>query len=144
MEGQADQDVPEEESSKSDAERVTSRSEDGDLEQARARLLAQLGDRLVQPGMSSPDESPVKGFHALSRAEAERQRQEIRREGTCKTPVPRAVQTVSAQNKTIRRTKDKTPLTESDWNTRATIDMILTVVAECYGQRDLLEFREAW
>lgn len=31
-----------------------------------------------------------------------------------------------------------------DLNTRVTIDMILTVVAECYGQKDLLRFREAW
>jgi hypothetical protein len=29
-------------------------------------------------------------------------------------------------------------------NTRATVDMIITVVGEMYGQRDLLEFRPAW
>jgi len=29
-------------------------------------------------------------------------------------------------------------------NTRATVDMIITVVGEVYGQRDLLEFREVW
>jgi hypothetical protein len=147
LNGQENRDVTEEKLNKFDAAGVTSGSEDeadGDLEQARARLLAQLGDRLVQPGMSSPDESPVKGFNSLSRAEAERQRQEIRREGTCKKLAPRAASTVSAQNEAICRGKDKAPLTGSDWNTRAAIDMILTVVAECYGQRDLLEFREAW
>ncbi|KAF1952601.1 hypothetical protein CC80DRAFT_596419 [Byssothecium circinans] len=31
-----------------------------------------------------------------------------------------------------------------DLNTRVTIDMILTVVAECYGQKDLLRYREVW
>lgn len=31
-----------------------------------------------------------------------------------------------------------------DWNTRATIDMILSVIGEIYGQRDLLEFRGHW
>ncbi|KAF2438710.1 hypothetical protein P171DRAFT_525835 [Karstenula rhodostoma CBS 690.94] len=31
-----------------------------------------------------------------------------------------------------------------DLNTRVTIDTILTVVGECYGQRDLLRYREAW
>ncbi|KAJ4286834.1 hypothetical protein N0V90_013086 [Kalmusia sp. IMI 367209] len=31
-----------------------------------------------------------------------------------------------------------------DLNTRVTIDMILTVVGECYGQKDLLRFREVW
>lgn len=30
------------------------------------------------------------------------------------------------------------------WNTKATIDMIITVAGEVYGQRDLLEFRGAW
>ena len=30
------------------------------------------------------------------------------------------------------------------WNTRATVDMIITVAGEVYGQRDLLEFRENW
>jgi len=30
---------------------------------------------------------------------------------------------------------------KSKWNTRATVDMIITVAGEFYGQRDLLEFR---
>jgi hypothetical protein len=31
-----------------------------------------------------------------------------------------------------------------DVNTRATIDMIITIAGELYGQRDLLEFRDCW
>jgi hypothetical protein len=31
-----------------------------------------------------------------------------------------------------------------DSNTRATIDMIITIAGEMYGQRDLLEFRSVW
>jgi hypothetical protein len=31
-----------------------------------------------------------------------------------------------------------------DSNTRATLDMIITISGEVYGQRDLLEFREVW
>lgn len=31
-----------------------------------------------------------------------------------------------------------------DGNTRATLDMIITISGEVYGQRDLLEFREVW
>lgn len=30
------------------------------------------------------------------------------------------------------------------WNSRATVDMIITVAGEVFGQRDLLEFRGAW
>lgn len=32
----------------------------------------------------------------------------------------------------------------ANWNTSATIDMIITIAGEMYGQRDLLEFREVW
>ena len=32
----------------------------------------------------------------------------------------------------------------SKWNTRATVDMIITVAGEIFGQRDLLEFRSIW
>jgi len=34
--------------------------------------------------------------------------------------------------------------TPSKWNTKATVDMIITVAGEVYGQRDLLEFRGIW
>ncbi|PMD14447.1 hypothetical protein NA56DRAFT_694090 [Hyaloscypha hepaticicola] len=30
------------------------------------------------------------------------------------------------------------------WNTKATVDMIITIAGEIYGQRDLLEFRGTW
>jgi hypothetical protein len=36
---------------------------------------------------------------------------------------------------------------EGEWadiNTKVTIDMILTIVAECFGQRDLLKYRGRW
>lgn len=32
----------------------------------------------------------------------------------------------------------------SKWNSRATVDMIITVAGEIFGQRDLLEFRTVW
>jgi hypothetical protein len=34
--------------------------------------------------------------------------------------------------------------TAARWNTKATVDMIITVAGEIYGQRDLLEFRQTW
>lgn len=37
-----------------------------------------------------------------------------------------------------------TPRTEPDENTCATLDMIITVVGEQYGQRDLLRYRGEW
>ncbi|KAF2131953.1 hypothetical protein P153DRAFT_364417 [Dothidotthia symphoricarpi CBS 119687] len=82
-----------------DGTHVDTNVEANDLEKARARLLAQLGDRLVQTGLPSSEDRKVPSDSNL-------------------------------------------PVVDS--NTRVTIDMILTVVAECYGQRDLLSFREVW
>ena len=42
----------------------------------------------------------------------------------------------------IQDAKDKSAA--ALWNTKATVDMIITVAGELYGQRDLLEFRGAW
>ena len=36
------------------------------------------------------------------------------------------------------------PVFDAKTNTKATIDMILTIAGEIYGQRDLLEFRDQW
>ncbi|KAH7079245.1 hypothetical protein BKA63DRAFT_531913 [Paraphoma chrysanthemicola] len=85
------------------------------LELARERLLAQLGDRLV---------------HA-------------------KAPTPKSRKPTGAGVKSVgRRDGHAIPNSaEEDWadvNTRVTIDMILTIVAECFGQRDLLECRSRW
>ena len=129
------------------------------LERARARLLAQLGDNLVQAGIPASSQSPVgadqpdenqddsqskvKVRTIPSRAEAERQRQLMR------------IQYSAAQgSRGVRILEPNTTATGSsgedhssslvDLNTRVTIDMILTVVGECYGQRDLLKFRKAW
>lgn len=33
---------------------------------------------------------------------------------------------------------------DQKWNSNATVDMILTIAGEVYGQRDLLEFRGSW
>jgi len=45
-------------------------------------------------------------------------------------------------NKTIEDLQ--VPTEDLNWNTKATVDMILTVAGEMYGQRDLLEFRGIW
>jgi hypothetical protein len=44
---------------------------------------------------------------------------------------------VSAQEDSVSQDTSK-------WNTKATVDIILTVAGEVYGQRDLLEFRGSW
>lgn len=143
---------------------ATAETSDDILERARARLLAQLGDNLVQSGIptSDPDtgdihphcsaqhdlglddsDAEVKVRPIPSRAEAERQRQLMRAQSSVtaslKTQLPvTELSAITHSNKSVDNS-DK-----FDLNTRVTIDMILTVVAECYGQRDLLTFRNPW
>lgn len=108
-------------------------AETKDLEQARARLLAQLGDRLIQSRVPP------------SRAEAERQRQQKMRElEPGQKSLSRTAPVSSATTAPQGITAKGVALADSDWNTMVAVDMILTVVAECYGQRDLLRFRGAW
>ena len=95
------------------------------IEQARAGLLAQLGDRLVAPIVHS------------SRAEAERSREQGRQHAGADEH--RYYNMVASRSGT-----EKTALSDSIWNTTLAIDMVLTVVGERYGQRDLLECRRTW
>jgi hypothetical protein len=106
----------------------STKNEPASLEDARARLLAQLGDRLVQAPTTTAHDSPRQ--HFTSRAEAERYRDNDGSVPT--TAMPAKEEAVAAE------------IDIPDLNTRVTIDMVLTVVAECYGQRDLLRFREIW
>ncbi|ORY00459.1 hypothetical protein BCR34DRAFT_112415 [Clohesyomyces aquaticus] len=162
----------------------TEDKEPATLEEARARLLAQLGDRLVQPKVY------------LSRLEAEEQRQRMRDQQLAiaqgddfpKPEAKTAQQDRGKDNKSEALVADASKRTEAgeqthtkptprcqespssakmhsplatdphepdmdemgtetparDANTRATLDMIITVVAECYGQKDLLGYRDAW
>ena len=131
-----------------DEEQMLESTEDGGLEMARARLLAQLGDRLVHSKMSSPDTpskvTSTQGFKLLSRVEAEIQRQEMLRQEPHKESTPQPLSSTPSPTRASQKGLDSTPSTEDEWNTKVTIDMILTVVAECYGQRDLVRFREMW
>ncbi|KAF2741347.1 hypothetical protein EJ04DRAFT_507171 [Polyplosphaeria fusca] len=86
---------------------VCDADDSNDLEVARARVLAQLGDRLVQPKTAATTESVVR---------------ETR----------------------VEVFPDNTRTDDVDWNSRVTVDMIITIAAECYGQKDLLRFRSSW
>jgi hypothetical protein len=199
-------------------------SEADDVEAARARLLAQLGERLVQTSVPAPSPGYHPGYQKHgpsgqggrhrhngkvchdancritkrrnkvngqdtylekastppsaprfpSRAEAEVQRQKLREEELSKArgegleydesptttkPQEEAVNQNQKPSSTPASTETKIQIGPSydsssdshmndvvpvDLNTRVTIDMILTVVAECYGQKDLLRYREMW
>jgi hypothetical protein len=148
-----------------DEKQGNSDNEAVDLEKARARLLAQLGDRLVQPGIRTTGHSPDSGTPhtengqvpqdvALgqdkpvnrsfpSRAEAERQRQQMR-EQERRQETEKEESRIQQHEAQVVAANQIHSMTAVDLNTRVTIDMILTVVADCYGQIDLLKFREVW
>lgn len=135
------------------------------LEEARARLLTQLGDNLIQAGMPAPalksNESRPRHREQLdqnsdtplqetkirtipSRAEAERQRQVMRLRDSTTAGLRQPDRSCATLTPVMPSAAYDATLCAVDLNTRVTIDMILTVVAECYGQRDLLEFRKPW
>lgn len=139
-------------------------SNDDSLERARARLLAQLGDNLVQAGIPAtpdtghthlhhsarPDPGTNESQHEVriralpSRAEAERQRQLMREKNSATASLEEEVLPQTGLSATLHSVGSAYTPDDFDLNTRVTIDMILTVVAECYGQRDLLRFRKPW
>jgi hypothetical protein len=147
-----------------DDEQASSDNEAVDLEKARARLLAQLGDRLVQPGLHTTSHSidseaphlqngqaPQDVAHVQdkpvtrtfpSRAEAEKQRQQMRQQEQHQEAEKKS--RVQQHATKVVPTDQSHGMTAIDLNTRVTIDMILTVLIECYGQIDLQEFREVW
>jgi hypothetical protein len=89
-------------------------------------------------GSNNTDEAskPIQKVFA-SRAEAEDHRQAQRELGSLRNP--------DAAPELANQDDVETGDVEiPDLNTRVTIDMILTVAAECYGQKDLLKYRDSW
>lgn len=99
-----------------------------DLEQARARarLLSQLGDRLVQPELPA--------IQGLSYTEGRRSESDGLVDGDDQ----------DGREGDFGRGGEDLAGCGLDLNTRVTIDMILTIVAEYFGQRDLLKYRQRW
>jgi hypothetical protein len=149
------------------------------LEQARERLLAQLGDRLVhaqapplkvreQVGedaerktdykmrrdhrnisegradtMSHPDHVAISSS-SLNTSDAGQMPSERPQQTSGSVMlgggIPRHADGVEARQGGLEGAEGEW----ADINTKVTIDMILTIVAECFGQRDLLKYRGRW
>ncbi|KAH8698069.1 hypothetical protein GQ44DRAFT_779267 [Phaeosphaeriaceae sp. PMI808] len=113
------------------------------VERARARLLLQLGDRLVRPQLPPPRRrlEPIEG--------AERQSNRAMRDQDSRPKVSRdepdghcssgCSSTTSNHGRCEGWEEEPSTL-----NTRVTIEMVLTIVAESFGQRDLLRYRRHW
>ncbi|KAF2007556.1 hypothetical protein P154DRAFT_517236 [Amniculicola lignicola CBS 123094] len=111
------------------------------LEEAKARLLAQLGNRLKS--------RPQKCFKKVvfpSRAEAEMHLAQTRNQQDHALPPLKLESPPEEQTQdTVAGAKpDQNDDFGFDLNTRVTIDMIITIAAECYGQKDLLQYRSKW
>ncbi|KAF2648682.1 hypothetical protein K491DRAFT_684501 [Lophiostoma macrostomum CBS 122681] len=77
-----------------------------------------------------------------SRAEAEKHRREMRASASTANG-DAAVRPEEKARPSGPDAKETDP-EGVDFNSKVTIDMILTVVAECYGQKDLLRYRDIW
>lgn len=104
-------------------------AKENDFEEARARLLAQLGDRLVQAQFPAPERQAKTQHVGLTLSHSQS------RPARDSTPLLNALNSADRSSNGGGRTD------WSDLNTRVTIDMVVTVVAECFGQRDLLTYR---
>lgn len=129
-----------------------------DLDRARACLLDQLGDRLVTAQVP-----PTKTSSVLRRRKAldlVAENEQVSQESDTKR-VSTQSDLLLAQKEQGRHGEDDEHMLEIgsasrcpadlalgeeeiDMNTRAAIDMVLTVVAEYFGQRDLLIYRQPW
>jgi hypothetical protein len=116
-------------------------SDKREIEQARARLLAQLGDRLVQDQYQpvndqAPDEDQAAPNIVQRPGEHELKSSNV------STPSHGAL--LAAATISDELPANIVPTHVTDMNTIVTVDMILTVAAECFGQRDLLKYRRQW
>lgn len=94
----------------------TAREEE--LAAAKARILASLGGNDAPNAALEPEVGPSKGKEPAEEAES-------------------AEDTVPTKEELAKKEA-------ATWNTKATLDMIITIAGEMYGQRDLLEFRSVW
>lgn len=116
------------------------------LEEARARLLAQLGDRLVLP--DGTPHNQVRGVTSIAPQNSAKEIIELPCGNTEGGDDQREGEAMSCSHDTHdgkpHLERAGTPVMDVDPETLACIEMILTIVAECYGQRDLLESRKVW
>jgi hypothetical protein len=138
----------------------------GGLEQARARLLSQLGDRLVQPQLPLQETPPRIGemkhpdatiegttvwtddMESISSPSHDTLGSDAMSESSECTPnvlhQEQEQQDVEEGNSDTDAKCEGAERCDIDFNTRVTIDMIVTIAAEYFGQRDLLEYRIKW
>jgi hypothetical protein len=124
--------------------------EESDLDQARARaqLLTQLGDRLIHarplPSVTFPDivkENPIDQHD--TQHDIEEQHQGPWEQQSKAGALQDGAEYHGADNVSSGEVGEVAEY-KADLNTQVTIDMILTVVAEYFGQRDLLRYRQRW
>lgn len=104
-----------------------------------ATFLASLDPELRRAVLLDQDEGLLANLPPEIAAEARyHDRQDQNRDDVSEQQSERDSSSVSDSG------SESVKVTDVDLNTKVTIDMILTVVGECYGQRDLLRYREVW
>ena len=106
--------------------------------QTNSAAEASSGDKAI--GLSELDELAAAKARMLGSLRRSTPDTDYNIEPEIETPPPETKGETSTE-------AEKVTNPESDskkWNSNATVDMILTIAGEMYGQRDLLEFRGEW
>ncbi|KAI9760326.1 MAG: aspartate--tRNA ligase dps1 [Chaenotheca gracillima] len=110
-----------------------------DIEAVKARLLAHLPSS--SGGLSGTNEQPeISNLQSVAESRQGQPEQEEPEDGEIEEISPSAAVDAAAH----RDAREAASLPFPSKHTLGTLYVILTIVGECYGQRDLLEFREVW
>lgn len=88
--------------------------------------------RLKEEGAENEDEGPAEASPSQGKADGETGDDE---------DTEKAVEAAEPEEGEVGNEEDEEV---PDANTKATLDMIITITGELYGQKDLLEFRDVW
>lgn len=116
----------------------------GSMDNDKVSLLRELGKRAVIVQISFKDAMTAAQLEGIGDGDADQQ-------ATPDETAERKDTTNSHDPENKKKTADSTDVIETESsemtdkeNTLATLDMILAIVGEMFGQRDLLEFRRSW
>ncbi|KAG9244552.1 hypothetical protein BJ878DRAFT_441135 [Calycina marina] len=91
----------------------------------------------------NPEEAPMSTPPPNSDVNASQQESGIEEFTATKERIPARLHEL-VDTEVDTKHEDTVAATNSRWNTKATVDMIITIAGEMYGQRDLLEARLLW
>ncbi|KAH9826580.1 Survival motor neuron (SMN) interacting protein 1 (SIP1) [Teratosphaeria destructans] len=110
----------------------------GTMDNDQVFSLRELGKKAVLVQLSFTDPEAAQQLEALDSAGGENMA------GSEQKATELKEQSCDADGEAVQKTGGNGQTTAERENTMATLDMMLTIIGEVFGQRDLLEFRRQW